>query len=104
NATTYQSKSLTFSQVETFLTNWRLDVALQLSSQRSDISGEFTRINPSLKFSYQWGNSVHFEFGAGLEQSHNIGTFLVDTTGIYQEQDNRIRRKYFNMGYRWDFQ
>lgn len=103
DATTYQSKSLTFSQAETFLENWHLDLALQFSSQRSDISGEFTRINPSLKLSYQRGTSMNFEFAAGLEQSHNIGTFLVDTTNTYQQQDNRIRRKYFNLGYRWNF-
>jgi hypothetical protein len=103
DATTYQAKSLTFSQTETFLDKWRLDIAVQVSSQRSDISGEFNRVNPSLKLSYRSGASMYFEFGAGLEQSHNIGTFLVNGTDIYQEQDNRSRRKYFNLGYRWDF-
>jgi hypothetical protein len=103
DATTYQARSLTFSQTETFLNKWRLDIAVQLSSQRSDISGEFNRVNPSMKLSYRPGTSMYFEFGAGLEQSHNIGTFLVTGTDIYQEQDNKSRRKYFNLGYRWDF-
>jgi hypothetical protein len=94
NASTYQSRLLAFSQTETFSQNWRLDIALLLYAENNSLIGDTTRISPSFKLNYHWNASQTFEFGAGFEQTHTQSTIL----------DSKSRRKFFNIGYRWDFQ
>lgn len=95
NASTYQAKLLSFSQVATFKKDWRLDISLQLYAQKNelDTDGDLTRITPTFKVNYQMRPAQNLEFGAGIEQSH------ITTPTI----DSKIRRKFFNLGYRWDF-
>jgi hypothetical protein len=96
HASTYNSRSLSFSQVATFKKDWRLDISLALFAQSYALAsdGDFTRISPSFKLSYRLNTTKNFEFGAGLDQFHNTNTTL----------DSKTRRKFFNLGYRWDFQ
>lgn len=96
NTSTYSSKSLSFSQVATFKKDWRLDLSLVLFAQSNvlETDGDFTRISPSFKLSYRLNTSKSFELGAGLDQFHNTSATL----------DSKTKRKFFNLGYRWDFQ
>lgn len=95
SASTYKAKALSFSQTATFNKDWRLDLALLIYAQNNVLAtdGDLTRITPTFKVNYQMRPTQNFEFGAGVEQSHTTTTTI----------DSKVRRKFFNMGYRWDF-
>jgi len=67
---------------------------LLLYSQADNMGTHQTQIRPSLKLNYRWNSSVNLEGEGGIEQTHVKSTVQDDTT----------RRKYFYVGYRWDFQ
>lgn len=94
NAGTFRARTLTFSQVATFRQNWQLSVALQFYAENNTLTGYHRRVNPAFNLSYRLNKSINFEAGGGVAQ----------TSTSTPAQDNRIRRKYFNLGYRWDFQ
>lgn len=96
NASTFNSRSLSFSQVATFKKDWRLDLSLTFFAQSNILAtdGDFTRISPNFKLSYRLNTTKNFEFGVGLEQLHSTTSTI----------DSKTRRKFFNFGYRWDFQ
>lgn len=94
SAKTYHGQSLAFTQVEPFRQNWRFDGLLLLYSQTDNLGSHQTQIRPSLKLNYRWNNSVNLEGEGGIEQTHVKSAVQDDTT----------RRKYFYVGYRWDFQ
>jgi hypothetical protein len=52
-----------------------------------------TRVTPSLKLSYSMNESMSFEGEGGVENTHNSGPIT----------DEKTRRYYFYIGYRWDF-
>jgi tetratricopeptide (TPR) repeat protein len=93
-ANTYKAETLTFSQVETFGQNWRLDLVFQLYNEINVLNGNTTTISPTLKLSYQMSPSKHFELAGGYLQTHTSNTIL----------DVKTRRRFINLGYRWDFQ
>jgi tetratricopeptide (TPR) repeat protein len=93
SAQAYHGQSLTFTQVEPFRQNWRLDMLLLLYSQTDSAGTHQTQIRPSLKLSYRWSDSINLEGEGGIEQTH-----ITSAT-----QDDNTRRKYFYLGYRWDF-
>jgi tetratricopeptide (TPR) repeat protein len=89
----FKGRSLLFNRVETLRQNWRLDMSLQLYSE-NDIWGNNTRrITPSLKLNYHWSDSVSLEGEGGIENTHTYSA----------TQNDNTRRKYFYVGYRWDF-
>jgi tetratricopeptide (TPR) repeat protein len=94
NAQTYKGQSLAFTQTETFRQRWRLDVSLQLYNQRDNLDVHMTRITPSLKLSYRMNESMSFDGEGGVENTHNSSVI----------KDEKIRRYYIYIGYRWDFQ
>ena len=94
SAKTYKGQSLTFTQVETFRQNWRVDMLLQLYNQNDILGTHQTQIKPSLKLNYRLNNSVNLEGEGGIEAIHTSSA----------TQNDRTRRKYFYVGYRWDFQ
>ncbi len=94
NANTYKAKTLTFSQVATIRQSWQLNIALQLYIENNVLTGYQRRVSPSFNASYRLNQSLNFEAGGGLAQIHTSSPTL----------DNKIRRKFFNLGYRWDFQ
>jgi tetratricopeptide (TPR) repeat protein len=94
SAQTYKGQSLAFTQTETFRQRWRLDVSLQLYNQKDDLDVHMTRITPSLKLSYRMNESMSFDGEGGVENTHNSSPI----------NDERIRRYYVYVGYRWDFQ
>lgn len=90
----FEGRSLTFSRVETLRKNWRLDMALQLYNQSDILGVHQTRITPSLKLNYHLNDSVSLEGEGGIEDTHTYSA----------TQDDKTRRRYFYVGYRWDFQ
>ena len=93
NAQTYKGQSLSYTQTETFVQRWRLDVSLQLYNQTDNLDVHMTRVTPSLKLSYSMNESMSFEAEGGVENTHNAGPIT----------DEKTRRYYFYVGYRWDF-
>ncbi|HTN93236.1 MAG TPA: hypothetical protein VMJ33_01495 [Gallionella sp.] len=84
---------MSYTQTETFVQRWRLDVSLQLYNQRDDLDVHMTRVTPSLKLSYSMNESMSFEAEGGVENTHNAGPIT----------DEKTRRYYFYVGYRCDF-
>ncbi len=90
---TYTGQSLAFTQVETLRQYWRIDMLLLLYNQVDDFGTHTTQIRPSLKLNYRWNDSVNLEGEGGIEQIHTSSAI----------QDDKTQRKYFYIGYRWDF-
>ena len=89
---TLKGQSLTFNYV--LVQNlWRMDAALRLYRQRSDLDVVLFRVSPSLRLAYRFRNHVNFEVEVGTEESTNTGP----------TQSDKTSRKYFSLGYRWDF-
>jgi len=93
HARSYKGESLTFSQTETFKQKWRMDFSLQLYSQKDELGVRMTRITPSLKVGYRVNESVSLDVEGGFEITQNKSA----------TRDEKVRRKYFYLGYRWDF-
>ncbi len=93
NAQSYKGQSLAFTQTETFVQRWRLDVSLQLYNQNDNLDVRMTRVTPSLKLSYRMNDSMSFDGEGGVENTHNSGPIT----------DEKTRRYYVYIGYRWDF-
>ena len=93
SAQTYHGQSLTITQVEPFRQYWRLDMLLVLYNQTDNAGTHQTQVRPSLKLNYRWSDSVNLEGEGGIEQTH-----VTSAT-----QDDKTRRTYFYLGYRWDF-
>ena len=96
NAHSYTGQSLAFNQFELFQQHWRLDVLLQLyrqSGTTGDSSYRQTRITPGMKLGYRFNDSVSMESEAGMENNRTSSSI----------SNNTSRRKYFYIGYRWDF-
>lgn len=93
HARSYKAQSLAFNQVETFRQYWRLDLALLLYNQKDNDGTRQTKFVPSLKVNYRLNNSVNFEGEGGIEANHTSSA----------TRDDKTRRKFFYVGYRWDF-
>lgn len=93
NARSYKGESLTFSQVETFKQSYRTEFSLQFYNQNDNQGVHQTRFTPSLKLGYRVDESLSFDIEGGLENTHSSSA----------TRDEKVRRKYFYLGYRWDF-
>lgn len=93
NAQTYKGQSLAYTQSETLRQRWRLDVSLQLYSQKDNQEIRQQRTAPSIKLSYRLNESVTFDSEGGIE----------DTKISSATQTEKTRRRYVYLGYRWDF-
>lgn len=93
DAKTFKGRSLSFNQVTTWQEYWRLDLSLQLYSQNDNLGTQQMRLTPNMKVSYRLNDSVSFEAEGGIEETR--------TNSV--TQSDRIRRRYFFIGYRWDF-
>lgn len=93
DAQTFEGRSLLFNRVETLRQNWRLDMSLQLYGESDHSGSHQRRITPSLKLSYHLNDSISLEGEGGLEDTHTYSA----------TQDDKTRRRYFYVGYRWDF-
>lgn len=93
NAQAYKGRSLAFTQVETFRQNWRVDMTLQYYNQNDNFGIHQTKFTPNIKVSYHLNDSVSFEGEGGIENTRTDSA----------TQSENTRRKYFYVGYRWDF-
>jgi len=93
NAGTFNGRELSFSQVATFRQKLQINISLRLYAENNNIGVNLTSINPSFRLGYHMNQSMNFEVGAGLLLTHTNGPI----------QDDKARRRYFNLGYRWDF-
>ena len=93
HARSYKGESLTFSQTQTLKQSWRMDFSLQLYNQKDNLGVRMTRITPSLKVGYRVNEAVSLDVEGGLEITQNKSA----------TRDEKVRRKYFYLGYRWDF-
>jgi len=91
---TYKGETLSFTQVETFRQNWRVDMMLLLYNQNDVFGTNQKQIRPSLRLNYRLNNAVNLEAEGGIEQINTITAL----------NEDRTRRRYFYVGYRWDFQ
>jgi hypothetical protein len=96
NAPTYQGRNISYNHnALLFGTDLRLDLGLRTYTQTDTSGGQMTRFSPTVRFSYRVRRNVSIEGESGSEKSHQI-----DAQGI---QVDSIRR-YFYVGYRWDWQ
>ena len=93
NASTFNAQSLSFSQVATFRQSWQTNISLQLYAEKNNLGENLKRINPVFRLSYRMNQTLNFEGGAGIVLSHTSSQVL----------DDKTRKKYINLGYRWDF-
>jgi tetratricopeptide (TPR) repeat protein len=74
--------------------SWALDTTLNwYTSHDSSTNTDVERFSPSLKPSYKWKQNITLEAEFGEESTTSRGTLTEDTT----------RRRYWSLGYRWDF-
>ncbi len=89
----FAGRSMLFNRVETLRQNWRLDMSLQLYDESDQSGSHQRRITPSLKLGYHLNDSISLEGEGGIENTHTYSA----------TQDDKTRRRYFYVGYRWDF-
>jgi len=93
SAQTYKGQLLSFTQVQTFKQNWRMDFLMQLYNQNTNLGVHQTQVRPSMKLNYRLNKSFSVEGEAGVELYHTSSS----------TQNDKTSRKYFYVGYRWDF-
>jgi len=93
NASTYNAKTLSFNQVASFRQNLQINISLQLYAEDNNMSVNLKRVSPSFRLSYHMNDSLNLECSGGLILAHTISP----------AQDDKTRKKYFNLGYRWNF-
>jgi len=93
NASTYNAKMLSYNQVANFRQSLQINVSLQLYAEDNNMSINLTRMNPSFRLSYHMNKSLYLECSGGLVLTHTSSP----------AQDDKTRKKYFNLGYRWNF-
>jgi len=93
-APTYDGNSYSLTNRLLWGASWSLDTTLSWYSQHdSSTNSDVDRFSPSLKPSYKWKQNITLEAEFGEEHTTNKGTLTEDTT----------RRRYWSLGYRWDF-
>ncbi len=73
--------------------DWTLDASLFWYRQSNENGSDLQRLSPNLRLGYRLGRSVTLEIEGGIENSSNHSPIAEDKT----------RRTYFSLGYRWDF-
>lgn len=92
STSTTKGQSITFNQVQTLKQKWRLDESLLLYNARSDGAHQ-TQIRPSLTLNYRMTDTMNLSAEGGIEQYRTSRS----------NADDKQQRRYFFVGYRWDF-
>ena len=93
-APTFDGNAYTLTNRLLWGPSWALDTTLNWYTQHdSSTNSDLDRFSPSLKPSYKWKQNITLEAEFGEERTTNRGTRTEDTT----------RRRYWSLGYRWDF-
>jgi hypothetical protein len=89
---TYSGSALSLSHVYAG-ERWRSEIVLRYYHQQNDQGATLARVSPALRLSYRLQRQLALEAEAGQETTTNVGPL----------QDDRALRRYFSVGYRWDF-
>lgn len=73
--------------------SWTLDGSVFWYQQNNDNGSTLRRISPVARLAYLWRRSMSLELEAGAE----------NTTTRSDVADEKTRRRFFSLGYRWDF-
>jgi tetratricopeptide (TPR) repeat protein len=93
-APTFDGNSYSLTNRLLWGTSWSLDTTLSWYAQHdSSTNTDATRFSPSLKPSYKWKQNITLEAEFGEEHSTSKGPLTEDKT----------TRRYWSLGYRWDF-
>jgi hypothetical protein len=89
---TYRGSALSLSHVYAG-ERWRTETVMRYYHQQNDQGATLARITPALRVSYRLHRLFALEAEVGQETTTNLGPL----------QDDRTLRRYFSVGYRWDF-
>ncbi len=87
-------KTLMFNNHSMLQEAWWLDPSLRFYWQTDSTGGKVRVIAPALRVGYRIRNSLTLESEGGVEWTRNNPSVLISS---------RITRKYFSLGFRWDF-
>jgi len=87
-------KSLLLNSHAYFREIWTLDTTLRLYWQNDNAGNKQSVISPMLKLGYRLKTNLTLETEGGIESTKTTSSTL-DTS--------KINRKYFSLGFRWDF-
>lgn len=93
SADTYSGFAARLTSRAPFGPYWTLDGALFWYGQDNDDGSTLQRISPVARLSYVWRNSMTLEAEFGIERTVARSAFAEETT----------LRRFFSLGYRWDF-
>jgi len=93
NASTYNAKTLTFSQLATFRDIWQLNFSLQYYTEHNNLGTRISRITPNFRLNYRMSKTMNLEFEAGITDAQSSSSTL----------ENKTQSKNISLGYRWDF-
>jgi hypothetical protein len=115
----YQGESLSLTHRMLFQDRWTIDLALYYYLQQGTplqsivdpgtgpethmIQTDNDRIIPMIRIDYRWGKNITFETEFGIEKSVNHIVDTNITAGSTAVTDQDVSRKFFMLGYRWDF-
>lgn len=94
-ADTYDGQSFSLTNRALFGANWTLDSTLNWYNQSGPNGGDLSRLSPTFRIGYRIKDSVTLEAELGAENS--------DTTNAALMTSDQNRRRYYSIGYRWDF-
>jgi tetratricopeptide (TPR) repeat protein len=93
-ASTFDGNSYSLTNRLLWGASWSLDTTLSWYSQHdSSTNTDVDRFSPSLKPSYKWKQNITLEAEFGEEHTTSKGPITEDKT----------TRRYWSLGYRWDF-
>ena len=93
NASTYNAKTLTFSQLATLQENWQFNISLQYYTEHNNSGTRISRISPNFRLNYHMNKKMNLEIEAGITDMQSYSSTL----------ENKTQSKNFSLGYRWDF-
>ncbi len=93
DAPNYNGDSASITNRSRLGDKWTLDTALRWYRQQDNLGTRLDRFTPTFRAGYQWSHRITFEAEIGIENS----TTQTATT------DDVNRRRYWSLGYRWDF-
>jgi tetratricopeptide (TPR) repeat protein len=93
-APTYDGNSSSLTNRLIWGPSWSLDTTLSWYAQHdSSSNSDLERFTPSIRPGYKWKHNITFEAEFGEEHTVNKAPTTEETT----------RRRYWSLGYRWDF-
>jgi tetratricopeptide (TPR) repeat protein len=93
DAPNYSGDSASITNRARITDTWMLDTALRWYRQEDNVGTKLDRFTPTVRIGYQWRERVTFEAEYGIEDSTTQTAATEDVT----------RRRYWSLGYRWDF-